>query len=98
MLSVIRSVPFLMRAVLRVDPWQYRSTDLVVPGAGKLQLVYSPANGGAPTVLDVFDFKCNGVAMSMYDTDEVCRFERLRSATLHFGCSLVDHRFCTLLV
>jgi isocitrate dehydrogenase len=98
MLSVIRLVPFLMRAVLRVDPWQYRSTDFVVPGAGKLQLVYSPADGSAPTVLDVYDFKGNGVAMSMYNTDEVYQFERFHSATFHFGCSLVDHRFRTLLV
>jgi len=49
---------------------QYRSTDLVVPGTGKLQLVYSPADGSAPTTLDVYDFKGKGVAMSMYNTDE----------------------------
>lgn len=63
--------------MFRVDPWQYRSTDLVVPGAGKLQLVYSPADGSAPTTLDVYDFKGKGVAMSMYNTDEVCLFGSL---------------------
>ncbi|KAJ8597739.1 isocitrate dehydrogenase NADP-dependent [Rhizopogon salebrosus TDB-379] len=49
---------------------QYRSTDFVAPGPGKLQLVYSPADGKAPTVMDVYNFKGKGVAMSMYNTDE----------------------------
>lgn len=49
---------------------QYRSTDYVVPGAGKLQLVYTPADGSAPTALNVYDFEGPGVAMSMYNTDE----------------------------
>lgn len=71
MLSEIRLVPFLMRTPSRVDASKYRSTDLVVPGAGKLQLVYSPADGTTPTTLDVYDFKGKGVAMSMYNTDEV---------------------------
>ncbi|KAF5348766.1 hypothetical protein D9756_009720 [Leucocoprinus leucothites] len=49
---------------------QYRSTDYVVPGPGKLQLVYTPADGSSPTSLNVYDFKAPGVAMSMYNTDE----------------------------
>ncbi|RXW20234.1 hypothetical protein EST38_g5622 [Candolleomyces aberdarensis] len=49
---------------------QYRSTDFVVPGAGKLQLVYTPADGSEATTLNVYDFKAPGVAMSMYNTDE----------------------------
>jgi len=49
---------------------QYRSTDFVAPGPGKLQLVYTPADGGKPTAMDVYDFKGKGVAMSMYNTDE----------------------------
>ncbi|ETW75596.1 hypothetical protein HETIRDRAFT_331653 [Heterobasidion irregulare TC 32-1] len=49
---------------------QYRSTDFVAPGPRKLQLVYTPANGAAPTTLDVYDFQCRGVAMAMYNTDE----------------------------
>ena len=50
---------------------QYRSTDFVAPGPGKLQLVYTPANGSEPTTMNVYDFKGPGVAMSMYNTDEV---------------------------
>lgn len=49
---------------------QYRSTDFVAPGPGKLQLVYTPADGSNPTTLNVYDFKGKGVAMSMYNTDE----------------------------
>lgn len=49
---------------------QYRSTDYVAPGPGKLQLVYTPADGSAATVMDVYDFKGPGVAMAMYNTDE----------------------------
>ncbi|KNZ79103.1 Isocitrate dehydrogenase [NADP], mitochondrial [Termitomyces sp. J132] len=49
---------------------QYRSTDFVAPGPGKLQLVYTPTDGSVPTTLDVYDFQGQGVAMSMYNTDE----------------------------
>jgi isocitrate dehydrogenase len=49
---------------------QYRSTDFVAPGPGKLQMVYTPADGGEKTVMNVYDFKGKGVAMSMYNTDE----------------------------
>jgi len=49
---------------------QYRSTDFVAPGPGKLQLVYTPSDGGKQEVMDVYDFKGKGVAMSMYNTDE----------------------------
>ncbi|KAL0946260.1 hypothetical protein HGRIS_012515 [Hohenbuehelia grisea] len=49
---------------------QYRSTDFIAPGPGKLQLVYTPASGGEKTTLDVYDFKGKGVAMSMYNTDD----------------------------
>jgi isocitrate dehydrogenase len=48
---------------------QYRATDLVIPGPGKLQLVYTP-NGGEAKKYDVFEFKTPGVALSMYNTDE----------------------------
>lgn len=49
---------------------QYRSTDFVVPGPGKLQLVYIPEDGSATTALNVYDFKGKGVALSMYNTDD----------------------------
>ncbi|KIM74062.1 hypothetical protein PILCRDRAFT_70388 [Piloderma croceum F 1598] len=49
---------------------QYRSTDFIAPGPGKLQLVYTPADGGDKTTMNVYDFKGRGVAMAMYNTDE----------------------------
>src|SRR5712675_2793021 len=33
---------------------QYRATDLVVPGEGKLTLTYTPSNGSQPIELDVY--------------------------------------------
>jgi len=48
---------------------QYRSTDYVVEGPGKLQLVFTPKEG-KQEVMDVYDFEGRGVAMSMYNTDE----------------------------
>ncbi|KAL7284827.1 hypothetical protein ACG7TL_002140 [Trametes sanguinea] len=52
---------------------QYRASDFLAPGPGKLQLVYSPADGGAPTKIDVYDFKGPGVALAMYNTDDSIR-------------------------
>ncbi|PSR75645.1 hypothetical protein EW026_g2682 [Hermanssonia centrifuga] len=49
---------------------QYRSTDFVAPGPGTVELIYTPADGGKPTALKVYDFKGKGVAMAMYNTDE----------------------------
>ncbi len=48
---------------------QYKATDLKIPGAGKLKLVYEPANGEKQE-FEVFDFKGPGVAMGMYNVDE----------------------------
>jgi isocitrate dehydrogenase len=52
---------------------QYRATDFVVPGAGKLTLTFTPAGGGAPIARDVYTFTGSGVAMSMYNIDESIR-------------------------
>ena len=50
---------------------QYKATDKVLPGPGKLELVFTP-EGGQPEVQTVFEFKNGGgVGMAMYNTDEV---------------------------
>ncbi len=51
---------------------QYRATDFVVPGPGKLTMKFEGEDG---TVLDfnVYDFKAAGVAMGMYNVDESIR-------------------------
>jgi isocitrate dehydrogenase len=49
---------------------QYKATDFVVPGAGKLEMVFTPKDGGAPIKHEIFEFKAPGVAMGMYNLDE----------------------------
>ncbi|KAJ7184592.1 hypothetical protein C8R46DRAFT_1064546 [Mycena filopes] len=49
---------------------QYRATDFIAPGPGKLQMVYTPADGSPATTLNVYDFVGRGVALAMYNTDE----------------------------
>ncbi|HTB70028.1 MAG TPA: NADP-dependent isocitrate dehydrogenase, partial [Solirubrobacteraceae bacterium] len=62
---------------------QYRATDMVVPGEGKLTLAFSPADGSEPIELDVYDFPSGGIAMAMYNLDDSIRdFAR---ASLRYG-------------
>jgi isocitrate dehydrogenase len=49
---------------------QYKATDFVVPGKGKLTMTFTPEDGSAKMEFDVFDFPGGGVAMSMYNLDE----------------------------
>jgi len=62
---------------------QYRATDFVVPGAGKLRMSFTPADGGKPIEFDVFDFPGGGVAMGMYNLDESIR--DFAKACLNYG-------------
>ncbi len=52
---------------------QYAATDFVVPGAGKLTITFTPADGGAPVSRQIFDFKGGGVALGMYNLDDSIR-------------------------
>ena len=49
---------------------QYRATDAVIKGKGKLTMTYTPDDGSTPTSWDVYQFDGDGVAMAMYNTDE----------------------------
>lgn len=49
---------------------QYKATDFVTKGKGKLTLTFTPEDGGDPISHEVYDFQGDGVAMSMYNTDE----------------------------
>ncbi len=49
---------------------QYRATDAVIKGKGKLTMTFTPDDGSAPQVFEVYNFKGDGVALSMYNTDE----------------------------
>jgi isocitrate dehydrogenase len=48
---------------------QYRATDTVIKGKGKLTMTFTPEDG-QPETFEVFDFTGNGVALCMYNTDE----------------------------
>ncbi|HMO69090.1 MAG TPA: NADP-dependent isocitrate dehydrogenase, partial [Novosphingobium sp.] len=64
---------------------QYRATDTLIPGPGKLRLVWDGDNG-EKIDLDVFDFPSSGVAMAMYNLDDSIRdFAR---ASFNYGLAL----------
>ena len=52
---------------------QYRATDFVVPGPGKLTIKFSPEDGGEAIEQEVFAFPAGGVALAMYNLDESIR-------------------------
>jgi isocitrate dehydrogenase len=54
---------------------QYKATDFVVPGAGKVTMSYTPADGSAGLAIDfeVAEFNGGGVAMGMYNFDDSIR-------------------------
>ncbi|KAG9449852.1 hypothetical protein H6P81_009817 [Aristolochia fimbriata] len=64
---------------------QYRATDMVVGGPGKLKMVFVPKDGSAPVELDVFDFKGPGIALSMYNVDESIRAFAESSMAMAYG-------------
>ncbi|MBN08996.1 MAG: isocitrate dehydrogenase (NADP(+)) [Flavobacteriaceae bacterium] len=49
---------------------QYKATDTIIKGKGKLTMTFTPEEEGVnPKTWEVYDFKENGVAMSMYNID-----------------------------
>ena len=48
---------------------QYRATDIVTKGKGKLTMTFTPEDGGKSQSWEVYNFKEDGVAMSMYNID-----------------------------
>jgi isocitrate dehydrogenase len=62
---------------------QYRATDFVVPGKGKLTVTFTPDDGGAPITHEVFKFPGGGVAMAMYNLDDSIR--NFARACLNYG-------------
>jgi isocitrate dehydrogenase len=49
---------------------QYRATDTVIKGKGKLTMTFTPEDGGETKSWEVYNFEGDGVALSMYNTDE----------------------------
>ncbi|SFN77450.1 isocitrate dehydrogenase (NADP) [Actinomadura madurae] len=52
---------------------QYKATDFVVPGPGKVTITYTPQDGSEPMELEIADFPGGGVAMGMYNFDDSIR-------------------------
>ncbi|MBN8555109.1 MAG: isocitrate dehydrogenase (NADP(+)) [Deltaproteobacteria bacterium] len=49
---------------------QYKATDFVVKGKGKLTITFTAEDSKNSQTHEVFDFKGDGVALAMYNTDE----------------------------
>ncbi|MBV1849675.1 NADP-dependent isocitrate dehydrogenase [Catellatospora tritici] len=85
--GVIFREPIIMSNVPRLVPgWtkpivvgrhahgdQYKATDFVVPGPGKVTVTYTPADGTEPMEFTIADFPGGGVAMGMYNYDDSIR-------------------------
>lgn len=50
---------------------QYRATDFIVPGPGKVEMMFTPADGGESTTYTIHEFDGSGVALGMYNIDKV---------------------------
>lgn len=48
---------------------QYKATDIIVPKAGELKLVFKPKDGSEIVEYPVYNFEGPGVGLSMYNTD-----------------------------
>ena len=49
---------------------QYRATDFVVPGKGKLSMKWVSEDGSQEIEEDIYDFEDSGIAMGMYNHDK----------------------------
>ena len=65
---------------------QYRATDFLIPGPGRLTMKFEPEDGGDPVEYTVFDFPGSGCAMGMYNLDDSIRgFAR---SCMNYGLNL----------
>ena len=62
---------------------QYRATDFLVPGKGKLELKWTSEDGNDEKKFEVFNFKGPGVALSMYNLDK--SIEDFARSCLNYG-------------
>ena len=49
---------------------QYKATDVVIKGKGKLTMTFTPEDGAEAKIWEVYNYEGDGVAMAMYNTDE----------------------------
>ncbi|TMQ57758.1 MAG: NADP-dependent isocitrate dehydrogenase [Candidatus Eisenbacteria bacterium] len=51
----------------------YKSAEMKIPGAGRVDMVYTPAGGGAPQSLVVHEFKGPGIVRGVHNIDSSIR-------------------------
>ncbi|BBH01395.1 isocitrate dehydrogenase [Prunus dulcis] len=67
---------------------QYRATDAIIEGPGKLKMVFVPDGPNEKTEWEVYNFTgAGGIALSMYNTDEVQTCPYKNSGNLVTGVS-----------
>ena len=49
---------------------QYKATDFLTKGRGKLTIAFEPEDGSETESFEVYNFESDGVALAMYNTDE----------------------------
>ena len=65
---------------------QYKATDFLVPGPGRLTMKFEPADGSVPVEYEVFQYPDAGVALGMYNLDSSIRgFAR---SCMNYGLNL----------
>ena len=64
---------------------QYKATDFVVPGPGKLIMTYMPKDGSEKKEWEIFDFPSSGIALGMYNLDD--SIEGFARACFNYGLS-----------
>ena len=65
---------------------QYRATDFLIPGKGKLLMKFIPENGSEPIEHEVFNYPGSGIALGMYNLDDSIRsFAR---SCLNYGLAI----------
>ena len=52
---------------------QYRATDVLIPGPGKVKMIYYPEDGSPEQSWEIADFNGSGIAMGMYNYDDSIR-------------------------
>lgn len=65
---------------------QYKATDFLIPGKGKLIMRFTPEGGGEVIEHEVFDFPGSGVAMGMYNLDE--SIQSFARSCLNYGLAI----------
>ncbi len=95
--GVVFREPIVIKSVPRLVPgWtdpivigrhafgdQYRATDFLVPGPGKLMMKWVSQDGAETIEHEVFDYPSSGVAMGMYNLDDSIR--DFAKACLNYG-------------